>query len=155
MKGLIKHLLREDMQTHIEMQTLADDVFLASVKYFVNETIDKKNALNVVDRIPDIFTKINVNRFTNLNSFLNEYVLGFKFYATLSALGDFVGHSETDGDILIRYNIVKLKNNIENVVYPVIRTNQPINQQMFNDMVKKVFDLSYDEKIQSTLTRML
>ena len=155
MKGLIKHLLREDMQTHIEMQTLADDVFLASVKYFVNETIDKKNALNVVDRIPDIFTKINVNRFTNLNSFLNEYVLGFKFYATLSALGDFVGHSETDGDILIRYNIVKLKNNIENVVYPVIRTNQPINQQMFNDMVKKVFDLSYDEKIQSTLTHEL
>ena len=155
MKILIKHLLREDMQTHLEMQKLADDVFMASIRYFCDKTVNLKNALNVVDRIQDMFTKINVNKYTNLNNFLNEYVVGLKYKTNLYALGDFIGHSETDGDIVVRYSLQKLKDNIEKVVFPILKSGQPINQQMFSEICKKVYDSTYDENTQSTLTHEL
>jgi hypothetical protein len=155
MKGLIKQLLREDMQTHFEMQNLAENVFSASIRYFVNKTINDKSSLSVVDKIPDMFTKINLGRYTNLRDFLNEYKLDLKYSSNLDSLGDFVAHSESNGEIFVRYDLITIKGAIEKAVFPILKANKPINQMVFNEMCKQVQSELYDKNVLSTILHEL
>jgi hypothetical protein len=155
MKGLIKHLLREDMNTHVELQNLADSVFMASVRYFVNETIDKGTTLNILDRVQDMFSKINRNKYSKLGDFVKEYDLGFRYSGSLSSLGDFVAHNETSGDIIVRYELAKLQKTIEDVVFPTLKSGKQINQEIYNQMCNQVHGRLYDRKVLSTILHEL
>jgi hypothetical protein len=155
MKGLIKHLLREDMNTHVELQNLADSVFMTSIRYFVNETIDKGTTLNILDRLPNIFRNINKSKYSNLGDFVNEYDLGFRYSGGLSSLGDFVAHDETSGDIIVRYELAKLQKTIEDVVFPTLKSGKQINQEIYDQMCNQVHGRLYDRKVLSTILHEL
>jgi hypothetical protein len=155
MKGLIKHLLREDMNTHVELQNLADSVFMTSIRYFVNETIDKGSTLNILDRLPNIFRNINKSKYSNLGDFVNEYDLGFRYSGGLSSLGDFVAHDETSGDIIVRYELAKLQKTIEDVVFPTLKSGKQINQEIYDQMCNQVHGRLYDRKVLSTILHEL
>ena len=155
MKGLIKQLLREDMNTHVELQNLADSVFMTSIRYFVSETIDNGNSLSVVDRISDIFTKINRGEYSKLNLFVNEYDLGFRYSGKLESLGQFIAHPENNGDIIVRYKSSSLQKAIENVVLPVLKSGKQINQEIYDKMCNQVHGILYDRKVTSTILHEL
>lgn len=155
MKGLIKQLLREDMNTHAELQNLADSVFMTTIRYFVSETIDKKSTLNILDRVQDMFSKINRNKYLNLSDFVNEYNLGFRYSGSLGSLGDFVAHTESSGDIIIRYELAKMQREIEGVVFPILKSGKQINQEIYNQMCNQVHGRLYDRKVLSTILHEL
>jgi hypothetical protein len=155
MKGLIKQLLREDMDVHVELQNLAEDVFMTSIRYFVNETINNGNSLSVVDRISDIFTKINRGNYSKLNLFVNEYDLGFRYSGKLDSLGEFVAHPENNGDIIVRYKASVLQKAIETVVFPVLKSEKQINQGIYDKMCNQVHRILYDRKTISTILHEL
>lgn len=155
MKDLIKKLLKENIESHSELQNLADTLFMTTIRYFVSKTIDTGKALSVYERVSDVFTKINKNRYKNLNSFLNEYTLGLRYSGKSNSLGDFVAHSETSGDIIVRYNLTTLKQSIEEIVLPVLKSGEQINQEMYNNMCNQVHGRLYDRKILSTILHEL
>lgn len=155
MKGLIRHLLREDMNTHVELQNLAEDVFITSVRYFVSETIDNGNVLSVIDRIPNIFRNINKSKYSKLGGFVSEYNLGFRYSGSLKSLGDFVAHSKISGDIIVKYNLSKLQKTIEDVVYPILKSDKQLNEEIYDQMCDQVHDGLYNRKILSTILHEL
>lgn len=155
MKDLVKKLLKENIETHSELQNLADTLFMTTIRYFVSKTIDSGKSLSVSDRILDMFSKINKNRYKNLNSFLNEYTLGFRYSGKLNSLGDFVAHSETSGDIIVRYNLTNLQKPIEEIVLPILKSGKQINQEMYNNMCNQLHGRLYDRKVLSTILHEL
>ena len=155
MRRLIKHLLREDMNIHFELQNLAESVFTVSVRYFVNETIHKGNTLNILDRFPNVFRNINKNKYSKLSDFVNEYDLGFRYSGSMGALGDFVGHTETSGDIIVKYELAKLQKTIEDIVFPILKSGTKVNQEIYDEMCDKVHDGLYTEKFLSTILHEL
>lgn len=155
MKGLIKHLLREDINSHVELQNLADSVFMTSIRYFVNETISKGNTLSILKRIPNVFNKVNANKYLKLKQFLNEYDLGFRYSGTLGSLGDFIAHDETSGDLVVRYDLSKMQKTIEEIVFPVLKANKPITQEIYDNMCNQVHGKLYNRNVLSTILHEL
>lgn len=157
MKSLIKQLLREnllseDYDMHKQLDGLANDIFKAAIAYIVEKAATNKNALNIIDKIPFIFSRIP-RKYPKLKEFMDNYDLSFKFRGTLKSKAVFFGNTEDNGLIEVRYKLGDIEASLKK--YVLSQLDKQITQQIANEMISDVYFSLYRADINSSILHEL